>query len=66
MVQDQLYVQNIELAAFCTEFRQLAQKFSQNEKVIRGLAVSGANLHEVLWCRYLLLLLTGICILLCR
>ena len=57
-------MQNIELAAFCTDFRQLAQKFSQNEKVIRGLAVSGANLHEVLWCRYLWL--TGICTVLCR
>jgi len=46
-IQDQLYVQHVELNSFQTQFRELAFKFSENEKIIRKLPVTGANLHEV-------------------
>merc|ERR1719232_409702 len=46
-IQDQLYVQNIELARFCSQFRDIAGKFEENEKIIRNLPVSGNNLYEV-------------------
>ena len=37
----------MELNSFQTQFRELAFKFSENEKIIRKLPVTGANLHEV-------------------
>ena len=45
--QDQLYVQNVELARFSAQFRDVATKFAENEKTIRGLTVMGSNLYEV-------------------
>ena len=47
--QDQLYVQNVELARFCAQFRDIANKFAENEKTIRSLQVTGSNLYEVSW-----------------
>ena len=47
--QDQLYVQNVELARFSAQFRDVATKFAENEKTIRGLTVMGSNLYEVSW-----------------
>ena len=40
-------MQNIELAKFCSQFRDLANKFAENEKIIRNLPVAGSNLYEV-------------------
>ena len=45
--QDQLYVQNVELARFSAQFRDVATKFAENEKTIRSLQVMGSNLYEV-------------------
>ena len=45
--QDQLYVQNVELARFSAQFRDVATKFAENEKTIRALTVMGSNLYEV-------------------
>ena len=42
-----MYVQNIELARFCSQFREIANKFAENEKVIESLIVVGNNLYEV-------------------
>ena len=42
-----MYVQHVELNTFQTEFRELSHKFSENEKIINKLTVTGANLHEV-------------------
>ena len=47
--QDQLYVQNVELARFSAQFRDVATKFAENEKTIRSLQVMGSNLYEVSW-----------------
>ena len=47
--QDQLYVQNVELARFCAQFRDISNKFAENEKTIRSLQVMGSNLYEVSW-----------------
>jgi len=46
-MQDQMYVQYVELNTFQTEFRELSHKFSENEKIILKLAITGSNLHEV-------------------
>ena len=46
--QDQMYVQHVELNTFQTEFRELSHKFSENEKIIQKLSVSGSNLYEVI------------------
>ena len=43
-----MYVQNIELSRFCSQFREIANKFADNEKVIKNLTVVGNNLYEVL------------------
>ena len=40
-------MQNIELARFCSQFREIANKFAENEKVIESLIVVGNNLYEV-------------------
>ena len=40
-------MQNIELARFCSQFKEIANKFAENEKIIHNLPVSGSNLYEV-------------------
>ena len=45
--QDHLYVQYVELYQFQNEFRELSNKFSENEKIIKKLIVTGANIEEV-------------------
>lgn len=46
-MQDHLYVQYVELNQFQIEFRELSNKFNENEKIIKKLTVSGENLEEV-------------------
>jgi hypothetical protein len=38
-LQDHLYVQYVELNQFQNEFRELANKFGENEKIIKKLSV---------------------------
>jgi hypothetical protein len=38
-VQDHLYVQYVELNQFQNEFRELANKFNENEKIIKKLSI---------------------------
>ena len=40
-------MQNIELARFCSQFKEIANKFAENEKIIRNLPVAGSNMYEV-------------------
>lgn len=46
-MQDQLYVQYVELYQFQTEYRELANKFGENEKIIKKLTVGGSSKEEV-------------------
>ncbi len=39
LLQDHLYVQYVELNQFQNEFRELANKFGENEKIIKKLSV---------------------------
>ena len=45
--QDRLYLQYVELNAFQNEFRELANKFKENEKIIQKLGIHGTTLAEV-------------------
>ena len=45
--QDRLYLQYVELNAFQNEFRELANKFKENEKIIQKLGSHGTTLAEV-------------------
>jgi hypothetical protein len=38
-MQDHLYVQYVELNQFQNEFRELANKFGENEKIIKKLSI---------------------------
>jgi len=46
-MQDHLYVQYVELNQFQIEFRELSNKFIENEKIIQKLAICGSCLEEV-------------------
>jgi len=46
-MQDHLYVQYVELNVFQNEFRDLSNKFNENEKIILRLEMSGSCLEEV-------------------
>ena len=45
--QDRLYLQYVELNAFQNEFRELANKFKENEKIIQKLGIHGTTLAGV-------------------
>ena len=45
--QDHLYVQYVELNQFQNEFRELSNKFNENEKIIKKLPMSGSCIEEV-------------------
>ena len=45
--QDRLYLQYVELNAFQNEFRELANKFNENEKIIQKLGIHGTTLAGV-------------------
>merc|ERR1719233_1457003 len=46
-MQDHLYVQYVELNIFQNEFRDLSNKFNENEKIIHRLEMQGSCLEEV-------------------
>jgi len=46
-MQDHLYVQYVELNQFQNEFRELSNKFQENEKIIQKLPMSGESMEEV-------------------
>ena len=43
LLQDHLYVQYVELNQFQNEFRELANKFGENEKIIKKLSIRYAK-----------------------
>ena len=45
--QDRLYLQYVELNAFQNEFRELSNKFKENERIIQKLEIIGTSLAEV-------------------
>ena len=45
--QDRLYLQYVELNAFQNEFRELSNKFKENEKIIQKLQIHGTTLIEI-------------------
>ncbi|XP_023327387.1 guanine nucleotide exchange factor DBS [Eurytemora carolleeae] len=46
-MQDHLYVQYVELNQFQNQYRELTNKFNENEKIIKKMAISGESLDEV-------------------
>lgn len=46
-LQDRLYLQYVELNAFQNEFRELSNKFKENERIIQKLEIIGTSLAEV-------------------
>ena len=46
-MQDNVYVQYLELNTFQTKFRDLATSFSETERLIRELPMSGSSMEEI-------------------